>query len=191
MTRPVSSLIGRLRALRRSRFGRDESGTTAIEFAHTGRAILRHYRGDPGDVGGHAGQPGARQCASTTPAVSSAPARHRAQNLTKPRFKPEYLRPALRRCSAIATACVSGVEPITDFASAAAATSPVEADCPRRTATGRCRKNSIAGAGSNIVLVQAYYKWPIIFSFGGFGLANQADNTRLIATVRVFRNEPF
>jgi hypothetical protein len=48
-----------------------------------------------------------------------------------------------------------------------------------------------AGTGSSIVLVEAYYKWPIMVNLGGFNLANQTDGSRLLAAVRVFRNEPF
>lgn len=47
------------------------------------------------------------------------------------------------------------------------------------------------GAGGEVVLVQAYYKWPTIVRLPGFNLQNQADGTRLLGAVRVFRNEPF
>lgn len=47
------------------------------------------------------------------------------------------------------------------------------------------------GVGSSIVLVEAYYKWPVIVNFGGFNLINQPDGSRLLAAIRVFRNEPF
>jgi Flp pilus assembly protein TadG len=47
------------------------------------------------------------------------------------------------------------------------------------------------GTGSEIVLVQAHYKWPTLVNIGGFNLATQADNSRLLSAVRVFLNEPF
>lgn len=47
------------------------------------------------------------------------------------------------------------------------------------------------GDGSSIVLVEAFYKWPTYLDFFGFNLASLPDNTRLLAAVRVFRNEPF
>ena len=47
------------------------------------------------------------------------------------------------------------------------------------------------GVGSSIVLVEAYYKWPVIVNFVGFNLINQPDGSRLLAAIRVFRNEPF
>ncbi len=47
------------------------------------------------------------------------------------------------------------------------------------------------GTGGDVVLVQAYYKWPTIVRLPGFNLQNQVDGTRLLGAVRVFRNEPF
>lgn len=48
-----------------------------------------------------------------------------------------------------------------------------------------------AGGGGDVVLVQAYYKWPTLVRLPGFNLQNQVDGTRLLGAVRVFRNEPF
>jgi Flp pilus assembly protein TadG len=47
------------------------------------------------------------------------------------------------------------------------------------------------GSGGDVVLVQAYYKWPTIVRLPGFNLQDQVDGTRLLGAVRVFRNEPF
>lgn len=47
------------------------------------------------------------------------------------------------------------------------------------------------GAGSDVVMVQVYYKWPTILNFFNFDLANTADGKRLMSAVRVFKNEPF
>ena len=47
------------------------------------------------------------------------------------------------------------------------------------------------GIGGSVVLVEAYYKWPVILNFGGFSLQNQPDGTRLLSGIRLFRNEPF
>ena len=47
------------------------------------------------------------------------------------------------------------------------------------------------GEASEVVLVQAWYKWPTIVNLPGFNLQNQPDGTRLLGAVRVFRNEPF
>lgn len=48
-----------------------------------------------------------------------------------------------------------------------------------------------AGGGSDIILVEAYYKWPSILDLGPFDLSSTADGSHLFAAVRVFRNEPF
>ncbi|KKB13166.1 hypothetical protein VE25_03545 [Devosia geojensis] len=81
------------------------------------------------------------------------------------------------------------VTPVTDFASASA-TPPVETDCTE-TCDWTEPQVFTPGQGSNIMLVQAYYKWPVILNFANFSLATLGDNTRLLAAVRVFRNEPF
>lgn len=47
------------------------------------------------------------------------------------------------------------------------------------------------GSGSNIIMVQVYYKWPIVVPFGGLGLANLPDGRRVMGAATVFRNEPF
>jgi Flp pilus assembly protein TadG len=47
------------------------------------------------------------------------------------------------------------------------------------------------GSGKQIVMVQAYYKWPVIVNLPGFNFQNQPDGVRLLGTVRVFANEPF
>ncbi len=47
------------------------------------------------------------------------------------------------------------------------------------------------GAGGEVVLVQAFYKWSPIVNLPGFNLQNQPDGSRLLGAVRVFRNEPF
>jgi Flp pilus assembly protein TadG len=47
------------------------------------------------------------------------------------------------------------------------------------------------GQGSDVVLVRAYYRWPLILDFMGFGMDNMADGTRLLGAVHIFRNEPF
>lgn len=47
------------------------------------------------------------------------------------------------------------------------------------------------GNGSSIILVQVYYKWPVIVPFGGLGLSNLPDGRRVMGSATVFRNEPF
>lgn len=47
------------------------------------------------------------------------------------------------------------------------------------------------GQGSSIVLVQVYYRWPVILNLGDLTLANLPDGSRLLGAATVFRNEPF
>lgn len=48
------------------------------------------------------------------------------------------------------------------------------------------------GHGSSVVMVRVYYKWPTMFNFGGFNMADTPDGkSRLLSAVRVFMNEPF
>ena len=46
------------------------------------------------------------------------------------------------------------------------------------------------GVASSVVMVEAYYKWATIVSLPWFDLTQLPDGTRLLAAVRVFRNEP-
>jgi hypothetical protein len=48
-----------------------------------------------------------------------------------------------------------------------------------------------AGAASEVVLVQAFYKWPTIVNLPGFNFSTLPDGTRLLGASRVFMNEPF
>jgi len=47
------------------------------------------------------------------------------------------------------------------------------------------------GLGGDVVLVQAYYKWPTLINLPGFNFGNLPDGSRLMGASRVFKNEPF
>ena len=47
------------------------------------------------------------------------------------------------------------------------------------------------GKASEIIRVQAYYKWPTIVNFGGVNPSISSDGTVLLSAIRVFKNEPF
>ncbi len=48
------------------------------------------------------------------------------------------------------------------------------------------------GGGGDLVVVRAYYEWPIYANIlGGRGMSNMANNSRLLGAVAAFRNEPF
>lgn len=80
---------------------------------------------------------------------------------------------------------------VADFASATVVT-PVEVgeDCDDEC-EWTLEEDYSPGEASEVVLVQAWYKWPTIVNLPGFNLQNQPDGTRLLGAVRVFRNEPF
>lgn len=48
-----------------------------------------------------------------------------------------------------------------------------------------------AGHGTDIVVIRAYYLYPLIFTGFGLNMADQPGNTRLLSGVAVFANEPF
>lgn len=47
------------------------------------------------------------------------------------------------------------------------------------------------GGASEIVIVRAFYDWPLFMPGAVSGLPNMAGNRRLISATAVFRNEPF
>ncbi|AKR57874.1 pilus assembly protein [Devosia sp. H5989] len=79
------------------------------------------------------------------------------------------------------------VDVISDFKSAAIEP-PIDPNDPTQW---KIQSTYNPGQASEIVRVQAYYKWPTIMNFAGFNLATYSDGTRLLGAVRVFKNEPF
>jgi Flp pilus assembly protein TadG len=51
--------------------------------------------------------------------------------------------------------------------------------------------NYDAGKATQIVVVKAYYEFPLVFSGFGLDLSDLANGKRLIGAVTAFRNEPF
>ena len=47
------------------------------------------------------------------------------------------------------------------------------------------------GHGGNIVVVRAYYEWPVFVNKLGNNLATQPDGTHLLTATAAFQNEPF
>lgn len=89
------------------------------------------------------------------------------------------------------------VAPITKFSDAAAQIAkPIGNECtPLATDMSKCDWSAAEayddGKGSDVIIAQAYYKWPTIIDVPWFNLANQAGGKRLLSAVRVFKNEPF
>lgn len=48
-----------------------------------------------------------------------------------------------------------------------------------------------AGHGSDIVVIRAFYEWPVFAQLLSFNLSNLTDGNHLLASVAAFRNEPF
>lgn len=76
---------------------------------------------------------------------------------------------------------------------AAAITYPLESgdDCDEDNCDWTLADEYVPGGGRDVVLVQAFYKWPTIVRLPGFDLQALPDGTRLLGASRVFRNEPF
>jgi Flp pilus assembly protein TadG len=81
------------------------------------------------------------------------------------------------------------VSTVTNFTSATT-TSPVDPNC-----TTNCEwtvpSGYDGGNRSDVVMVQVYYKYPILVDIGGLGLANLPQSQRLLGSTTVFKNEPF
>lgn len=64
-------------------------------------------------------------------------------------------------------------------------------DCDEEACDWTLADDYEPGKGGDVVLVQAYYKWPIVVNLPGFNFQTLPDGTRLLGASRVFRNEPF
>ncbi len=64
-------------------------------------------------------------------------------------------------------------------------------DCKKEKCDWTLADEYKPGKGGDVVLVQAYYKWPTVVNLPGFNFQTLPDGTRLLGASRVFRNEPF
>jgi Flp pilus assembly protein TadG len=61
-------------------------------------------------------------------------------------------------------------------------------------ANGNLSKNGYnynAGHGSDVVVIRAYYEWPVFINTLGNNLANEPDGKHLLVATVAFQNEPF
>lgn len=92
---------------------------------------------------------------------------------------------------------IVSVKPVTTFGAAATEISkPIDDKCTLTSTNPADCDWQLAeafddGKGSDVIIAQAFYKWPTIVNLPWFSLANQAGNNRLLSAVRVFKNEPF
>ena len=77
---------------------------------------------------------------------------------------------------------------VSNFATATVPPSPLDPSDPSKWTLASTYN---PGTGSSVIMVQVYYKWPVILNFDGFNLATSSDGTHLLGAVRVFANEPF
>lgn len=67
---------------------------------------------------------------------------------------------------------------------------PVDVTCPNECKWTTPETWS-PGATSSVVMVQAYFRYPVPIPLGPLSIANLADGSRLIGSTFVFMNEPF
>lgn len=191
MAGQIASRIGRLLLRRRRGLLRDDSGVTIIEFgllalpffSIIGAILETSVVFLTGQVLESAVQDAGRL-------IRTGQVQARARTGT---FDLETFRETICDASYGLFGDCSGifvsVSLISDFASATS-TPPVDWAC-----TSGCdwteEEVFTPGSGSSIVLVQAYYRMPIIMPLGPVATSNLADGTRLMGSVTVFRNEPF
>jgi len=185
MTQSLTSLIRRSLIAPLARFWRDDSGVTAIEFgllatpffAIIGAILETSVTFLAGQVLDSAVHDASRQIRTG-----------QAQHFTLPQFEDlvcERLYGLFKDCHDLRVK----VTTVTNFTSATL-TPPMSTTC-----TTSCPwimdEAYQPGNGSSTVIVQVYYKWPIILRLASFAPNDMPDGTRLLGSVQVFRNEPF
>lgn len=184
----VKTLVRRL--FIRRRFVKDESGTTAIEFGLLGipfiailAAILETaYVFLAGQILDTAVQDAARFI-RTGQIQGGVWAGGEAAKFRTEICKGLY---GLFDCSKLHII----VQTVNNF-SAATIVSPLPTTCTPASCNWAIPEQYTPGSGASTILVRVYYKWPTIVNLGGFNLQDTGANSRLLGSVRVFRNEPF
>lgn len=187
----ISPMIGRARS-----FGRDEDGVTAVEFAFLALPFFTIVTAIletsliflAGQVLDSAVQDSARLIRTG-----------RAQTNSPTAFSQADFRAAICAglygmfdCDVTGDKLRISVTVLPDFP-AATLTYPLEPseDCEEDQCDWTLVDLYNPGDGDEVVLVQAYYKWPTIVRLPGFNFQTMPDGSRLIGASRVFRNEPF
>lgn len=188
MATKLGSLIARaLFSKQRRRFVDDDSGVTMIEFgllapiffSIIGAILETSIIMMSGQVLDSAVQDASR-------AIRTGQARSTILNVAD--FKQSicnHLFGLFRDCDALHVE----VQVVANFAGVSI-TAPIDPVC--KTACGWTRIESYTpGQGSNIMIVQVYYKWPVLLNLFDFNMSNLPGNQRLLGAATVFRNEPF
>lgn len=66
-----------------------------------------------------------------------------------------------------------------------------DSDCTAALCDWTLSESYVPGSGGDVVMVQAYYKWPTVVRLLGLNFQSLPDGTRLLGSVRVFKSEPF
>ena len=185
MTKPLSSLIARSLLGPLMRFARDDSGVTAIEvgilagpfFGIIGAILETSMVFLAGQVLDSAVNDASRQIRTG-----------QAKAFTLAQFEDlvcDKLFGLFSDCHALQVR----VTPVTNFANATVAP-PLSTTCSPNC-TWNWPEQYTPGQGSSTMIVQVYYRWPLILPMASFAPNDQPDGTRLLGSVQVFRNEPF
>jgi Flp pilus assembly protein TadG len=183
MTISLASLIGR--SLRR--LWRDQSGVTAIEFgllapplfAIIGVILETSVMFLSSQVLDSAVHDAARQ-------IRTGQLQQQHYNLAQ--FETlvcSRLFGLFRDCSGLQVS----VTPVSNFTSAQV-TMPVDPNCVENC-PWLLNETFDAGAKSSTMIVQVYYKWPVVLNIPSLMPNKMKDGTVLMGSVDVFRNEPF
>ncbi len=68
---------------------------------------------------------------------------------------------------------------------------PTKTDTDGKIKLDTSNTQFVPGKGGDIVVVRAYYSWPVFVNRLGNNLANMPDGTHLMVATTAFRNEPF
>ncbi|WP_127144399.1 TadE/TadG family type IV pilus assembly protein [Pelagibacterium montanilacus] len=164
-----------------ARFGRSQSGATMVEFAIIGPIFIlligAILETSMAFFAGHALDSAVQ---STARLVRTG----QAQTITAEAYRNEICTRGygLFDCENLKVS----VRPLEGFASYAA-TSPIDPQTGDWTIETRYE----TGQGDALMLVEAYYKWPVIVTIPGLIAGATPDGRRLLAAARLFRNEAF
>ncbi len=174
-------------ALLRRRFARDERGATVIEFALLALPFFTIIAGIlQTSVMFLTSQVLESAVQDASRAIRTGQAQPSTQSLEA--FRTEIC----GRTYGLIGDCAGlhiRVTEVNNFASAGVSL-PVDLNCTDDCAWSASEAWT-TGAGKSVILVQVYFKYPVIIQLGPFGLANLPDGTRLMGAATVFKNEPY
>ncbi len=181
-TAPIDFVRGAAAHCGLARFRRDQNGSTVVEFALVAApffallfAIIETA------ILFFAGQALDSAVQSTARLIRTGQAQQ--QNMSADNFKTSIcnLAGGLLDCSKLKV----DVQQYTDFGDVNLGV-PVD-----KNGNLNVTQNYNTGHGGNIVVVRAYYEWPVLINLLGNNLADLPDGSHLLVATAAFRNEPF